>query len=75
MSKRYVCEEQIHAAMQTIIDNADNKALNYAVNYAKQGLFMTGDELRVQCLYVLNNMTHWYGDVAKEVRSVLKGYW
>lgn len=29
-------------------------------------------ELRTQILYVLNNMTHWRGDIAKQVRASLK---
>jgi len=47
--------------------------LNYAVNYAKYGLEI--EELadaKVQALYILNNMTHWRGDLAKEIRAILK---
>jgi hypothetical protein len=66
---------------KAIVSNAHEKALNYAVNYAKYGIEMVdrGDELwirpsdmRVQCLYVLNNITHWRGDLAKRVRTSLK---
>ena len=57
-----------------IILNKDQKALNYAVNYARAGLAMTGHELKVQCLYVLNNIAHWRGETAKEVRNILKEF-
>jgi hypothetical protein len=56
----------------TIIRHSNERALNYAVNYAKAGRHMTGDEARVQALYILNNMTHWRGDTAKRVREALK---
>jgi len=47
-------------ALQLIVDNAANPALNYAINYAKYGLSITNpEELRVQCLYVLNNIGGW----------------
>lgn len=47
-------------------------SLNYAVNYCKAAKFMTGEELRVQILYILNNITHWRHPQAKEVRAVLR---
>jgi hypothetical protein len=67
-------EIAVRNSLRILIANKDSKALNYAVNYAKAGLSMTGETLRVQCLYVLNNMTHWRGAVAKEVRSTLKNF-
>jgi len=55
MSKMNVTE-----ALQLIVDNAENPALNYAINYARYGLGITDpEELRVQCLYVLNNIGGW----------------
>lgn len=65
--------DKFHIACHDIIDNADQKALNYAVNYAKYGLEI--EELadaKVQALYILNNITRWRGDLAKEVRATLK---
>lgn len=35
---------------------------------------MDGHELRVQVLYILNNISHWRGPEAKEVRAILKAY-
>lgn len=59
-------------AFWAIIDNKHEKALNYAVNYAYAGLNMSGKELDVQVLYVLNNISKWRGELAKEVRVALK---
>lgn len=67
-------EAEIKQALQMIIDNREAKALNYAVNYAIAGLQMTGRELKVQVLYVLNNMTHWRGREAKQCRQILKAF-
>jgi len=66
---------QVKRALQLIVDNQNEKSLNYAVNYAKYGLtIFNEDELRTQCLYILNNMTRWRGEVAKEVRATLKSF-
>jgi hypothetical protein len=65
----------VKEALQAIVDNKDSKALNYAVNYASYGLSITDErELRVQVLYVLNNITAWRGETAKEVRKTLKQF-
>jgi hypothetical protein len=56
----------------TIIKHSNVPALNYAVNYAKAGRNMVGDEARVQALYILNNMQQWRGDTARAVRDALK---
>lgn len=69
-----VLEKEVKNSLRQIVAHSDAKALNYAVNYAKAGLSMSGDELRVQCLYVLNNMSRWRGDVAKSVRKTLKDF-
>lgn len=70
-----VSEGEVHNVLRSIVNNAHEKSLNYAVNYARYGLEI-GDphELRVQCLYVLNNMTRWRGEEAKRVRATLKEY-
>lgn len=62
-----------HIACQNIVEYQEEKALNYAVNYAKHGLTVTTlYEAKIQALYILNNMTHWRGDVAKLTRAILK---
>lgn len=46
---------------------------DYAKAYAKAGIAMrSGDEIKMQCLYILNNMGHWRGPVAKQCREVFK---
>ena len=69
-----VTEKEVKDALQSIIDNRQAKALNYAVNYARDGLLLTGEALHVQVLYVLSNMTGWRGITAKEVRTTLKEF-
>jgi hypothetical protein len=65
-------EQEVHKCLQAIVDNRNEKSLNWAVNYAQAGLNMSGEELRVQCLYVLGNISHWRGDLARSVRATLK---
>lgn len=58
---------------EAIVQNREQKSLNWAVNYAREGLTMTDpNEIKVQALYILNNMTQWRGDTAKAVRTSLK---
>lgn len=48
----------------------------YAKSYASTGLTLVSsgrdDAIPVQALYIVGNMQHWRGDVAKQVRSVLR---
>lgn len=67
-------EEQVRECLRMIVEHRNEKSLNWAVNYAAAGISMSGDALRVQCLYVLNNMTRWRGEIAKQVRSTLKRF-
>jgi len=56
---------------EAYINNA--KALNYCGPYAKLGLTFDSIALvKAQVPYVLDNMTHWRGDLAKKVRKYLK---
>lgn len=68
--------KQAHMSFQeccdTIIKHSNEPALNYAVNYAKAGRNMIGEEARVQALYILNNMSRWRGDTARSVRAALR---
>ena len=61
-------------ACQAIIDTAEVKALNYAVNYAKHGVTLTSGTYaaKIQAAYILNNITGWRGEVAKQARAALK---
>ncbi len=65
----------VREALQKIVDNSGEKSLNRAVNYASYGLSIEDErELKVQCLYVLNNISRWRGEVAREVRKTLKEF-
>ena len=62
-------------ACRKIVENAKEPSLNWAVNYASYGPGLpAGPELKVQCLYVLSNISRWRGPEAKEVRETLKAY-
>jgi hypothetical protein len=69
-----VSEGEVYNAFRAIINSSYEKSLNWAVDYARAGLNMKDEELKVQCLYVLNNITHWRGTVAKESRDLLKKF-
>ena len=69
-------EKTVQQAIDTILSDKAKYAtsLNYAVNYCRVAKCMTGEELRVQCLYILNNITGWRHSQAKEVRIILKKF-
>lgn len=65
--------EEFHSACQSILHESKSPALNYAVGYARAGLSMTDPrEVQVQCLYILNNIIHWRGPVARRSRETFK---
>ncbi len=68
--------ERFHSACADVLREAkSSKALNYAVGYASAGMNLSTErEVRVQCLYILNNITHWRGDTAKRARAVFKEF-
>jgi len=67
--------ENFHKACQLIVDNSHKKAVNWAVNYARHGLTVTNEEeAKTQALYILNNIQYWRGEVAKDVRTLLKKF-
>ena len=65
-----------YEAIQTILSDKKSyhTSLNYAVNYCRAAQGMSGEELRVQCLYILNNIVSWRHPQAKDVRQALKTY-
>ena len=69
-----ITEHEVRQALADVVANSHEKSLNYAVNYADAGRHMTGHELYVQVLYVLNNISRWRGELAKSVRGILKQY-
>ena len=76
MIKQKSTEEQVKAAIEVIL--SDKKAyptsLNYAVNYCRAARSMSGYDLSVQILYILNNITHWRHPEARNVRNTLKNF-
>ena len=69
-------EHKVVEAIKIILSDkkAYPKTLNYAVDYCKYALYMTGEDLRTQCLYILSNITHWRHPEAKNVRATLKAF-
>lgn len=67
-------EETAKQAIRIILSDRDNYggSLNYAINYARAAMSMTGRELQVQCIYILENLKSWRHPQAKEVREALK---
>lgn len=64
-----------HEACRAIEANDKAPALTYAVGYARAGLTLDDPHAqRVQALYILNNITHWRGQLATEVRTTLKAF-
>jgi uncharacterized protein YjaZ len=69
-------EHDVKVAIQLILNDkkAHPTSLNYAVGYCQVARAMEGEELKVQCLYILNNIQHWRGENSKEVRATLKAF-
>lgn len=69
-------EHDVKQAIRKILDDTKSYAtsLNYAVNYCRHALEMSGHELQVQCLYILNNIQYWRGPGSKEIRQTLKAF-
>ena len=67
---------QFHNCCERILyewERTHSKALDYATGYAKHGTkCIDAHEIKVQALYILNNITHWRGQLAKETRADLK---
>ena len=51
---------------------SDDRTGTIEVSHQPTGELMVGEEMQVQLLYVLSNLSHWRGDKAKEVRTFLK---
>jgi hypothetical protein len=66
----------VHDAIRVILSDraAYPKSLNCAVAYCHAALAMNGHDLKIQTLYILNNITGWRHPQAKEVRKVLKAF-
>ena len=71
-----VAETDVQNAVDVILSDKKSytTSLNYAVDYCRFAKRMTGYDLAVQCLYILNNIQHWRHPSAKDVRVVLKAF-
>lgn len=69
-------EKEVKDAIREILEDEKSyrTSLNYAVGYCSEALRMTGHELYIQTLYILNNISHWRHPKAKEIRKVLKSF-
>ena len=69
-------EEEVKKAIEVILSDKKSykTSLNYAINYCKAARPMSGYDLSVQTLYILNNITHWRHPEAKSVRTTLKNF-
>ena len=68
--------KQVHDAIKIILSDREHysSTLNWAVDYCRASLHMDEADLRVQCLYILNNIQRWRHPVAKAVRATLKQF-
>ena len=69
--------KEIRNALASIVKNRNEKALNWAVEYARFGIELIedncdNDSLRIQLMYVTGNISRWRGEEAKQVRDTLK---
>jgi hypothetical protein len=74
--KQKSTEQEVKQAIEVILSDKKSypTGLNYAVNYCIAARSMSGHELYVQLLYILNNISHWRHPEAKSVRDVLKNF-
>lgn len=84
--KPKVTEAEVYEAIGVILSDkqAYSKSLNWAVNYMDivkrlqdlciAAMSMEGEDLRVQCLYILGNITSWRHPEAPGVRKTLKAF-
>lgn len=68
-----------HEACQRVIraakDAKPDALIQYAASYAKRGMAMRDmREIKVQALYILNNLSAWRGEEARIVKETLKGF-
>ena len=70
-------EQKVKNAFKLIVRQGFRRGyMDEARLYAKAGydLDLTGESLKVQALYVLNNLQHWRGDEARRCKKVLKEF-
>ena len=78
MKEPTIYPEEIHELInEKILSDKPSltTSLNYAISYCMHALSINDrHELAIQCLYILNNITHWRHKNAKETRNTLKQF-
>ena len=69
-----IVEAEVKEILKKILKLPDKGFNTYAKSYARAGLDMTGYELKIQILYILNNLIYWKGEGARTAKAYLKGY-
>ena len=69
-----IVEAEVKKILKKILKLPDKGFIPYAKSYARAGLGMTGYELKIQVLYILNNLVFWRGEEARTAKAYLKGY-
>jgi hypothetical protein len=69
--------QEVWKALWDIMADRKSKGLVWATGYVQVGIHMIEGEnedhvLKVQLLYILNNISHWRGPGNKEARAALK---
>ncbi len=69
-------EQEVKESIKEILADygAYSTTLNYAVNYCRAAMNLSGEALKVQCLYVLNNIPYWRGNGNRRIRQTLKDF-
>ena len=70
-------EQKVKNVFRVIMEQDASKGyMAYAQTYAQGGLNLDvkGETLKVQVLYVLNNLQYWRGDEARRCKKVLKEF-
>jgi len=70
----------VRAALKAVVLETPSSGFNdyarayaqAALNHPHNGGEMENEELKVQLLYVLNNLQYWKGERAKEVKAILR---
>lgn len=67
-------QPDLESALNVILSDKKsyNTSLNYAIGYTRTAFALTGHALKVQLLYILNNISHWRHPEAKAVRETLR---
>lgn len=65
-------EPDADALFKIVLLQKPTRLMAYAHTYAKAGLGMKGEALRVQIYYVLGNLGGWKGEIARKTKVELK---